>query len=78
MWYIEIKDFEIAAQNTFINNNQYFKGGIYSLFSLMNSLSKKEGPDKVEEIFNPNKNYFIIGKNCVFFNKNKFLTFHHY
>ena len=76
---IEINDFEILDQNTFISNNQYFKGGISSLFSLMNSLSKKESPDNIEEIFNPNKNYFVIGKNCVFFNKNKnkFLTFHH-
>ena len=75
---IQINDFEIFDNNSLINNNQYFLGGISSIFTVMNSLSKKENTDNIDEIFNPQKSYVLLGKNCFFCNKNKdkYITFH--
>ncbi len=75
---MEINDFEILDNNSFINHDQYFLGGISSILTVMNSLAKKENSENIEEFFNPQKCYILLGKNCVFCNKNKYqyITFH--
>ena len=60
---MEINDFEILDNNSFINNNQYFLGGISSILTVMNSLAKKENSENIEEFFNPQKCYILLGKN---------------